>query len=107
MYKAFEVRQAYVPSFEELSFKIFWKIVCSNPKLKEYFPDNGNLVLPEWKYLLDLIFTIEPDIIVDMINEAHRIRKIGIKPEEGQIVEIKKDLIKKFRRPYTEVVSFK
>ena len=97
MYKAFEVSQAYVPRFEELSVKVFWKIVCSNPKLKEYFPDYGNLVLPERKYLLDLIFTIEPDIIVDMINEAHRIRKIGIKSEEGKIVEIKKDLLKEIQ----------
>ena len=97
MYKAFEVRQAYVPRFEELSVKVFWKIVYSNPKLKEYFPDYGNLVLPERKYLLDLIFTIEPDIIIDMINEAHRIRKIGIKSEEGQIVEINKDLLKEIQ----------
>ena len=52
-------------------------------------------VLLERKYLLDLIIMIKSDFIVDMIKETKGVTKIGTKPEEGQIVEIKKDLQKR------------
>ena len=93
MLKAYEIKQANVPRFEELSFKVFWEIVCSDPELKIYFPDYKDSVLPERKYLLDLLFTIKTDVVVDMIKEAQRIRKIDNEPDEDQIVEVKKDLL--------------
>ena len=40
------------------------------------------------------IIMIKSDFIVDMIKETKGVRNIGTKPEEGQRVEIKKDLQK-------------
>ena len=43
---------------------------------------------------------IKSDFIVDMIKETKRARKIGTKPEEGQRVEIKKDLQKEIQETF-------
>ena len=43
---------------------------------------------------------IKSDFIVDIIKETKGIGKIGTKPEEGQIVEIKKDLQKEIQETF-------
>ena len=79
IFKEFEVKQAYAPGFEVRNIKIFWKILCSNPKLKEYFLDNGYLVLPVRKYLLYLNSKIPTlDFQIEILNIKNGRIKIGI-----------------------------
>ena len=43
---------------------------------------------------------IKSDFIVDMTKETKGVRKIGTKPEDCQIVEIKKDLQKEIQESF-------
>ena len=63
-----------VPKYHELGVNKIWNYVRELPELMQYFPDYDGKSLPELQYILDILYTLKPDIVADLIKEARRYR---------------------------------
>ena len=98
MFRSYSIKSVYVPSYPELRVESFWKVIKSTPRYIEYFPDYKPSKLPPREYLFNLLNTIDPDLIEDKIMECHNDRKVGVKLEDSNFIEIVPDL-------YEEIIN--
>ena len=62
------------------------------------FPIISQVKLPPRKYLFNLLHTIDPDLVEDKIMKCHNDRKVGMKLEDSNFIEIVPDL-------YEEIIN--
>ena len=54
----------------------------------KYFPDYDGKILTERQYMWDMLFTINPDTVVEIIKNARRKRKLNKNDNRNQMIEI-------------------
>ena len=72
----------------ELSVKSIWKLVKDIPDYNIYFPDYQNGELPERQYMFDILYTINPNAVVEIIQEARKNRGLVDEKDTQQLIEI-------------------
>ena len=92
MFKSYNIKSAYVPSYSELKVENFWKMIKSTPYYLEYFPDYKPSKLFPREFLFNLLLTIDPELVENKIMECHNDRKVVIKLEDSGFIEIMPDL---------------
>ena len=55
------------------------------PEINIYFPDYNKNEYPEKQYMHDILYTLKPEVIADMIQNARKKRRIIQKDGKGQI----------------------
>ena len=80
-----------VPKYPELGVNKIWNYVRELPELMQYFPDYDGKSLPERQYMWDILYTLKPDIVADLIKEARRNRGLEKNDDHDQMIEIAPD----------------
>ena len=57
----------------------------------QYFPDYDGKSLPERQYMWDILYTLKPDIVADLIKKARRNRGLEKNDDHDQMIEIAPD----------------
>ena len=71
--KKSEVVFIQVPQYEELSIKALWPQVAGDEVISKYFPDQYAVGKgPGRDYLFNVINTIQPDFLKQMIDHANK-----------------------------------
>ena len=68
-----------VPKYEELSVKNLYKDALQDPEISPYLPspDQSLKKLPERDFFFNIIGTIKPDYLKQIINEANKNRNVA------------------------------
>ena len=80
-----------VPNYPELGVNKIWNYVRELPELMQFFPDYDGKSLPELQYMWDILYTLKPDIVADLIKEARRNRGLEKNDDHDQMIEIAPD----------------
>ena len=75
----------HVPNYRELSSKGIWSELKQDPAIAQYFPAYSKSRSPQKKYLLNIVNTLRPDSIKQIV-EALRAKKEATKVENESIV---------------------
>ena len=85
-----------IPRFEEFGVKNIWDLVKDKLDFKPYFPDipAGSKNLPDRDYLLNVVNTLEADLITTIFAESMKKRQeLNFKEREtDRVMEIKPEL---------------
>ena len=61
------------------------------PEIMAYFPDYNKNEYPERQYMFDILFTLKPDVIADMIQSARKKRGIVENKDNNEMIKITKE----------------
>ena len=85
------------PKHPELKVKRFWKHIQKTPKYLEYFPDYKDSQLAERVLMFNLLYTIDPDLVVNKVIESNNERKLITKEIEREYIKIKSNLLEEIK----------
>ena len=76
--KQTQVQHMVVPKYEELSVKNLYKDALQDPEISPYLPSSEQSAkkLPERDFFFNIIGTIKPDYLKQIINESNKNRNV-------------------------------
>ena len=67
-----EINYINIPKYPELVVSKIWNYAKQIPEISIYFPDYNKNELPERQYMFDILYTLKPEVIADMIQNARK-----------------------------------
>ena len=83
-----EVKHVKVPNFDEFAVKKIFPKVVNNPTIMAYIPDLGEGRLVDREYFYDVLATLYPSYVADIIHGAYMKRSGEVDQEDDEVIEI-------------------
>ena len=83
-----EVKHVNVPNFDEFAVKKIFPKVVNNQTIMAYIPDLGEGRLVDREYFYDVLATLYPSYVADIIHGAYEKRSGEVDQQEDEVIEI-------------------
>lgn len=80
-----------VPRYPELSVDKIWSFIKGMDKFSRHFPNYSSNQLPHRDYMWNVLYTVDPETVADLIRDARSQRSIANDTPYEELVEIDQD----------------
>ena len=84
-----------VPDYPELSVKNMYFALKDDEVVSRYIPDYGDKMISDKEHFHKLIWTLYPTEMYDIIERAHKHRRVDRADSDGELVEVSEVILKK------------